>query len=85
MISLDQFRIVIENSQQVNPKFPFLSCSPDGLVNNDTVVEMQYLKICKEYSMESVTSPTSVVPKHVLKRQCFVVKDGKCVLKQSHS
>ena len=22
----------------VNPKFPFLGCSPDGLVNNDTVV-----------------------------------------------
>jgi len=69
----------------VNPKFPFLGCSPDGLVNNDTVVEIKSLKIFKEYSVESVTSATSVVPKHVLKRQCFVVKDGKCVLKRSHS
>ena len=58
----------------VNPKFPFLGCSPDGLVNNDTVVEIKSLKIFKECSVESVTSPTSVVPKHVLKRQCFVAK-----------
>ena len=62
----------------VNPKFPFLGCSPDGLVDDDTVVEIKALKLLKEYSVEQITSATSVVPKHVLKRQCFVVKDGKC-------
>ena len=69
----------------VNPKFPFLGCSPDGLVDDDTVVEIKALKLLKEYSVEQITSATSVVPKHVLKRQCFVVKDGKCVLQRSHS
>ena len=69
----------------VNPKFPFLGCSPDGLVDDDTVVEIKALKLLKEYSVEQITSATSVVPKHVLKKQCFFVKDGKCVLQRSHS
>ena len=50
----------------VNPKFPFLGCSPDGLVGNDTVIEIKALKILKQYRVEAVTSPTSPVPKSVL-------------------
>ena len=69
----------------VNPKFPFLGCSPDGLVGSDTVVEIKSLKIFKQYSVERVTSSTSPVPKSVLSRQCFKVENGKCVLKHSHS
>ncbi|XP_015780592.1 PREDICTED: uncharacterized protein LOC107358507 [Acropora digitifera] len=34
----------------VNPKFLFLGCSPDGLVDDDTVVEMKALKLLKEYT-----------------------------------
>ena len=69
----------------VNPKFPFLACSPNGLVSDDTVIEIKSLKILKQYSVQTVTSPTTPVPKEVLSRQCFCVKDGKCVLKRTHA
>ena len=69
----------------VNPKFPFLACSPDGLVSDDTVIKIKSLKILKKYSVQTVTSPTTPVPKEVLSRQCFCVKDGKCVLKRTHA
>lgn len=69
----------------VNPKFPFLGCSPDGLVGNDTVLEINALKILKHYNVEAVTSPTSPVPKSVLSRQCFKVENGKLILKLSHA
>ena len=69
----------------VNPKLPFLACSPDGPVGKDTVVEIKSLKIFKQYSVQAVTSLTSVIPKEVLSRQCFYVKDEKCVLKPTHS
>ena len=69
----------------VNPKVPLLGCSPDGLVGSDTVIEIKSLKILKQYSVETVTSPTSPVAKSVLSRQCFKVKDGKCILKRSHA
>ena len=68
----------------VNPDFLFF-CSPDGLVGNDTVVEITALKIFKQYSVETVTCKNSSVPKNVLGRQCFKVEDGKCVLKHTHT
>ena len=68
-----------------NPKFPFLGCSPNGLVGNDTVIEIKALKILKQYSVEAVTSPTSPNPKSVLSRQCFKVENGKLILKLSHA
>ena len=64
----------------VNPEFPFLGCSPDGLV-----VEIKALKIFKQYSVEIVTCKNSSVPKNVLGRQCFKTEDGKCVLKHTHA
>lgn len=69
----------------VNPKFPFLGCSQDGLVGSDTVIEIKSIKILKQYSIEAVTSPTFPVAKSVLSRQCFQVEDGKCILKHSHA
>ena len=69
----------------VNPEFPFLGCSPDGLVGNDTVVEIKALKIFEQYSVETVTCKYSSVPKNILGRQCFKLKDGKCVLKHTHA
>ena len=69
----------------VNPKFPLLGCSPDGLVGNDTVIEIKALKILKQYSVEAVTSSTSPLPKSVLSGQCFKVENGKLVLKLSHA
>lgn len=69
----------------VNPEFPFLGCSPDCLVGNDTVVEINALKIFKQYSVETGTCKNSPMLKNVLGRQCFKVEDGKCVLKHTHA
>ena len=69
----------------VNPKFPFLTCSPDGLVCDNTVIEIKSLKIFEQNTIETVTFSNTPVPKDVLRRQCFQVKDGKCVLKHNHS
>ena len=76
---------VYQSGLWINPKFPFLRCSMDGLVGNDTVIKIKALKILKQYSVEAVTSPTSPVPKNVLSRQCFKVENGKLVLKLSHA
>lgn len=70
---------------QVNPEFPFRGCTPDGLVGNDTVVEIKALKIFKQYSVEKVTCRNSPVPRKVLGRQCFKVEDWNCVLKHTHA
>ena len=43
----------------MNPKIPFLGCSPDGLVGDDIVIEIKSLKIFKEYSVQTVTASTS--------------------------
>ena len=70
----------------VNPRFPFLACSPDGLPSQDGLLEIKSLKIFKEHSIERVINEGStLVSKEILGRQCFSIKDGKCVLKQSHS
>ena len=69
----------------VNPKFPFLPCSPDGLVGDDTVIEIKSLKIFEQNTIETVTCSNTPVPTDVLRKQCFQVQDGKCVLKRNHS
>lgn len=70
----------------VNPKYPFLGCSPDGLVDEDGLLEIKSLKLFKDHEIEKISkNGSSVVPKETLARQCFVIKDGKCVLKESHS
>ena len=81
----DTGRKVCSSGFWVNPKFPFLGCSPDGLVGDDTVIKIKSLKIFKEYSVQTVTTSTSPVPKEVLSRQCFRVQEGKCILKKSHA
>ena len=70
----------------VNPKYPFLACSPDGIVEEDGIIEIKSLKLFKDYEIEKIIKDGStVVSKDILDRQCFVIKDGKCVLKESHS
>lgn len=70
----------------VNPKFPFLACSPDGLVDSNVIIEIKSLKIFKQHSVQSITSPAnnSPVSKDVISRQCFTIQDGKCMLKRTH-
>ena len=43
----------------VDPKFPFLDCSPDGLVGKDAVVQIKALKIFQQCSVQTVTCSTS--------------------------
>ena len=80
-----QMRKVYPSGLWVDPKFPFLDCSPDGLVGKDAVVQIKGLKLFKQYSVQTVTSSTSPVAKSVLRRRCFKVENGKCVLKRSHA
>ena len=58
---------------------PFLACLSDCLVSDNTVIEIRSLKNLKQYSEQTVTLPTNPVPKEVLSRQCFSVKDAKCI------
>ena len=67
----------------VDPKFPFLGCSLNGLVGKDTAVEIKTSKIFKQYSVQTVTSSTSPVANSVLSRHCFKADNGKCVLKHA--
>ena len=70
----------------VNPKYPYLACSPDGLVDDDGLVEIKSLKLFKEHEIQKIVeNGSTVVSKDILARQCFKIKDGKCVLKESHS
>ena len=70
----------------VNPKYPYLACSPDGLVDDDGLVEIKSLKLFKEHEIQKIVkNGSTVVSKDILGRQCFEIKDGKCVLKESHS
>ena len=68
---------VCDSGLWVNPKYPFLGCSPDGLVGKNGIIEIKFLKI--------VTSPNqSLVPKDVINRQCFKITDGTLELKRGH-
>lgn len=81
----DQTKVkVCQTGLWVNPKFPFLGCSPDGLVNDKGLVEIKSLKIFKNNSIEDITSGKVLLPKDTINRQCFAIKDGKCVLRPKH-
>ena len=70
----------------VNPKYPFLGSSPDGLAGENEIIEIKSLKILKHYTIESVSSNQSSVPKVVLNKQCHcvTVDNNKCELRHSH-
>ena len=68
----------------VNPKYPFLACSPDGLVDESGLLEIKSLKIFKDSTVERITGNPNELPKEMINGQCFYVKDGKCILKRNH-
>ena len=77
---------VTSTSLWVNPKYPYLALSLDGLVDDDGLVEIKSLKLFKEHGIQKIVkNGSTVVSKDFLARQCFQIKDGKCVLKESHS
>lgn len=75
---------VLQTGLWVNPQFPFLACSPDGLIASDGLIEIKSLKLFKENTIDSVISGDAAIVKDVMGRQCFVVKNGKCQLKRTH-
>ena len=77
---------VTSTGMWVNPKYPYLGCSPDGLVGKDGLLEIKSLKLFKEYEIEKIVKDDGcLVPKETLGRQCFQIKDGKCKLKKTHN
>lgn len=76
---------VCQTGLWVNPKFPFLACSPDGLVNDNGLVEIKSLKVFKNNSIGDITSGKVTLPKEIVKNQCFTIEDGKCVLREKHT
>ena len=68
----------------VNPKYPFLGCSPDDPVGQDGIIKIKLSKIFEFSTVNSITLSQSPVPKKSMNRQCFTVNVGKCRLKHSH-
>lgn len=59
----------------VNPKFPFLACSPDGLLGQDGLLEIKSLKLFKEHSIYDVCNDKgTLISKDIINRQCFSIK-----------
>ena len=76
---------VYQTGLWVNPKFQFLACSPDGLVNDNRLLEIKSLKVLKNNTIEDITSGTVKISNETEKNQCFSVEDGKCVLHKKHA
>ena len=77
--------VVATSGLWVNPKYPFLGCSADGLVDQDGIIEIKSLKIFKFNTIDSIILPGQTsVPKDTISRQCFTLDDGQCELKRSH-
>lgn len=53
----------------VNPKFPFLAFSPDGLVGKNGLIEIKSLKLCKEHSIDAVCNDEGdLISKNIINR-----------------
>ena len=76
--------VVSTSGLWVNPKYPFLACPRDGLVDESGLLEIKSLKIFKDHTVEKLTGYPNELPKEMINRQCFYVKDGKCILKKNH-
>ena len=79
-------RNVSTSGFRVNPEYPFLGSSSDGLAGEDGIIEIKSLKIFKHCTIESVSSNQSSVPLVVLNKQCYyvTVDNNKCELRHSH-
>ena len=75
--------LVLASGLWVNPKFPWLACSPDGLVGSDGLIEIKCLKIFHEHSIQTVIEQADDF-KDAVKRQCFHIEGNKCKLKHTH-
>ena len=79
-------RFVSSTGLWVNPMFPYIACSPDGLIGEDGLLEIKSLKIFHDHTIDQVINDNgTLVSKDILNRQCFSVHDNKCTLKKSHT
>ena len=78
----------------VNPRWPQLACSPDGLVydpsepSSDGLLEIKVLKLLQMYSVNElqVAVAENKVSKPAVNSACFkITSDGKLELRQSHT
>ena len=76
--------VVCKSGLWVNPNYPFLGCSPAGIVGEDGLLEIKCLKIFKDSTVKTVVEKWSTLPKVVTQKQCFIMKDGQCILKSRH-
>ena len=76
--------VVCKSGLWVNPNYPFLACSPDGIVGEDGLLEIKSLKMFKDSTIESVVEKWSTLPKVVKQGQCLIIEDGQYILKSSH-
>ena len=78
---------VVSSGLWINAKYLHLGASPDGLILDDStinvkgIIEVKCLKIFRGRSIEQITQQK--LPE--LSRQCFKVVDNKILLKTSHS
>ena len=65
----------------VNPQFSYVTCSPDGLVGDDGLLEIKSLKIFHDNTIDQVVNDTDrvLVSKDNLNRQCFARKDNNAI------
>ena len=82
-------QVLVElNGLWINKKYLHLAASPDGLVFGDdknllSIVEVKCLNILRLHSVNDIINGDCQSAE--VKRQCFVVKDKKLVLKRTHS
>ena len=76
--------VVYKSGLWVNPNYPLLGFSPDGIVGEDGLLEIKFLKKFKDSTIENVVEKWSTLPKVVTQKQCFIIKDVQCILKSSH-
>lgn len=55
-----------------------------GLESEPKAVEIKSLKLLKQSTIEEVTSGKASLCSDLINRQCFSIKDGKCILKHKH-
>ena len=78
---------VVSSGLWINAKYLHLGASPDGLILDDStinvkgIIEVKCLKIFRGRSIEQIIQQK--LPE--LSRQCFKVVDNKILLKTSHS
>ena len=64
--------IICQSELWVNPRFPHLACSPDGLIGEDRLLDIKSLKIFSEHRIDNVIKDSGILGgKDTQKRMLF--------------